>query len=299
MQRKPKRVILPGANYEVRIVGDRHRPLRDFYHALLTLSWPTTITLIVLGFLFANALFAAAYVEVGGITNARPGSFADAFYFSVQTMGTIGYGAMYPSGTAANLLVVAESIVSLTVTALATGLVFAKVSRPTARVVFTRNAVISKMNGVPTLMLRVGNERGNRIVDSQIRATLARTEKTHEGHVFFRSYDLHLARGRALSLSRSWSVMHVIDAHSPLHGETPESVIASEVEIHVMVVGLDDISMQTVHASRTYYAHHIAWGARFVDILSDAEDGAMVIDVSKFHDTEPTQATPDFPYPQA
>jgi inward rectifier potassium channel len=295
--RKPKRWIPPGADYEIRVVGDRSRPLRDFYHALLTLPWPTTIALIALGFLLANALFAAAYVESGGIERAQPGSFADAFYFSVQTMGTIGYGAMYPTTTAANLLVVLESIVSLTLTALATGLVFAKFSRPTARMVFSRNAVISKMDGVPTLMLRLGNERGNRIVDANIRATLSRTEQTAEGHLFYRSYDLTLARGRALSLQRSWSVMHVIDAQSPFYGQSPESVAQSEIEMHVMVVGLDDISMQIVHASKTYYARDVLWGARLRDVLSEADDGAMILDVSKFHDTEPTPRAEDFPYP--
>src|SRR6185436_19874242 len=205
-------LIPPGADYEVRIIGDRPRPLRDFYHGLLTLPWPATIAVIAVSFLLANALFAAAYVESGGIEHARAGSFIDAFYFSVQTMGTIGYGAMYPASTAANLLVVLESIVSLTLTALATGLVFAKFSRPTARVVFTRSAVISKVNGEPTLMFRLGNERGNRIVDAQIRAALTRTEQTAEGHLFYRTYDLVLVRARALSLQRSWSVMHVIDA---------------------------------------------------------------------------------------
>jgi inward rectifier potassium channel len=295
--RKPKRLRPPGADYEIRIVGDRQRPLRDFYHGLLTLPWPTTVAVIALGFLLANALFAAGYVETGGIEHARPGSRAAAFYFSVQTMGTIGYGAMYPTSTAANVLVVFESMVSLTLTALATGLVFAKFSRPTARVVFTRNAVISKHNGVPTLMWRFGNERGNNIVDATIRATLTRTEQTAEGHLFYRTYDLGLVRERALSLSRSWSAMHVIDASSPLYGQSPDSVAQGESEVHVMVVGLDDISMQLVHASKTYYARDVLWGARLSDVLSELEDGTVILDVGKFHDTEPAPRSDDFPYP--
>jgi inward rectifier potassium channel len=173
--------VAPGADDEIRVIGASRTPLSDFYHALLRLRWPATIGAISGAFLAINALFALAYLLTGGIAHARPGSFADAFYFSVQTMGTIGYGAMFPESAAANTLVVAEAIASLTMTALATGLVFAKFSRPTARIVFSKRAVISPMNGAPTLMLRVGNERGNRIVDVAIRASISRTERTAEG----------------------------------------------------------------------------------------------------------------------
>jgi inward rectifier potassium channel len=204
---------------------------------------------------------------------------------------------MYPASTGANVLMVLESIVSLTLTALATGLVFAKFSRPTARVVFTHNAVISKHDGVPVLMVRLGNQRGNRIVDTQIHAALSRTECTAEGHLFYRTYDLPLVRGRALSLARSWSVMHVIDERSPLYAQTPQTALASEIEVQVMVVGLDDASMQLVHASKTYYARDVLWGARFADVLSETEEGHMVLDVRRFDDVEPTLPSPDFPYP--
>jgi len=298
MARKLRIVRPEGADYEVRILGDRVTPLRDFYHALLRMNWPTTLLAIAAGFLLANALFALCYQAAGGIAHARPDSFADAFYFSVQTMGTIGYGAMYPETDAANVLVVAESIVSLTLTALATGLVFAKFSRPSARVLFSQHAVVRLLNGTPTLMVRVGNQRGNRIVDVQFRATLTRTERLSEGESFFRAHDIHFTRPRALSLSRSWSVMHVIDAHSPLHGSTPESLAAQEAELNVMVVGLDDTSMQALHASHTYYSREIVWGVRLADILTELDDGSIILDLNKFHDTEAMTPTATFPYPQ-
>ncbi len=277
----------PGADYEIRIIGGRPTPLRDFYHALLRISWPGTFSVIAGTFLCVNALFACAFVLSGGIAHARPGSFADAFYFSVQTMGTIGYGAMYPTSTATNLLVVLESLVSLTLVALATGLVFAKFSRPSARVVFSRHAVIGPMDGVPTLMIRLGNERGNRIVDVKFRAVLSRTEHTAEGQLFYRTLDLRLARDRALSLSRSWSLMHVVDQGSPLYGQSAQSIADSEVEIQVTMVGLDDVTMQTMHASRVYFARDVLWDMRLADVLSEAEDGAMVLDLRRFHDVEP------------
>jgi inward rectifier potassium channel len=296
--RKPPRIVAPGATYGIRVVGDTRAPLRDFYHALLRLPWWVTVAAISGVFLAANAVFAVAYTVVGGIAHGQAGSFADAFFFSVQTMGTIGYGALYPDSLAANLLVVAESITSLTLTALATGLVFAKFSRSTARLVFTQQAAISPMNGVPTLMFRVGNQRGNQIVDARIRVVMVRSEKTAEGGTFYRLLDLRLQRDHALSLSRSWSALHPIDAGSPLFGETPESIEAKEIELQVSVLGLDDITMQPVHASHRYFTHQILWGHRHADVLSEAPDGDLVLDLRKFQDVERTVPTPDFPYPR-
>jgi inward rectifier potassium channel len=288
-----------GADYEVRVLGDRRAPLRDFYHALLRKPWWVTIAAISGAFLMANALFAVAYMIAGGIAHVDVGPrlFLDDFFFSVQTMGTIGYGAMYPVSPAANILVVAESLTSLTLTALATGLVFAKFSRSTARLIFTREAVISPVDGVPTLMFRISNQRGNRIVDVQIRTVVVRSEKTAEGTMFYRMVDLPLTRERALSLSRSWSVRHTITRDSPLHGRTPQQVAAEETEIGVMVIGLDETTMQPVHASHQYYAGQLLWGARHADILSESPDGNLLLDLNKFHDTEPTRPTDAFPYP--
>jgi len=297
MERKPVTVRDPGADYEIRIVGDRRTPLRDFYHALLELPWWATIATISGAFLAANAVFALAYLLVGGVEHAARGSFRDAFFFSVQTMGTIGYGAMFPGSTAANLVVVVESIVSLLLTAMSTGLVVAKVSRPTARVMFTRHAVISPFDGVPTLMFRLGNERGNQIVDAKIRVVVYRTERTSDGRTYYRPLELQLVRAQALSLSRSWNVLHPINETSPLRGETPASLAAKEIELHVMVIGFDDISMQTVHAAHRYFAKDLLWGARLADVLSETADGHLLLDLRRFHDVEPTAPTPGFPYP--
>ncbi|HEY4395592.1 MAG TPA: ion channel [Polyangia bacterium] len=292
-----KRIRDPGADYEIRIVGDRRQPLRDFYHALLERPWWVTIAAISGTFLIVNALFAVVYLIVGGVAHAAQASFRDAFFFSVQTMGTVGYGAMFPESTGANLVVTAEAITGLTLTALATGLVFAKFSRSTARLIFTENVVISPVNGVPTLQLRLGNERGNSIVDAQIKVLLVRTEITAEGRTFYRMLDLALTRQRALSLSRSWNVVHVIDRESPLHGETPASLAAKEIELQVQVIGLDDATMQMVHGGHRYFARNFLWGQRLSDVLSETPDGHLLLDLRKFHDVEPTDPTADFPYP--
>jgi inward rectifier potassium channel len=298
MRRKPLTLTpAPGANYQIRILGARRMPLRDFYHALLQLPWSATIAAISSAFLLANALFALVYLEIGGVEHAATGSFRDAFFFSVQTMGTIGYGAMSPSSTAANVVVVIESVVSLLLTAMSTGLVFAKFSRPTARFVFTRQAVVGLFDGTPALTFRLGNERGNQIVNAQIGVVMFRTERNAAGAPYYRMLDLKLVRERVPSLSRSWNVVHVLDAASPLHGETPASMVDKEIELHVTVVGTDDIMMQTIYASHRYFAHDVVWGARHADVITETPDGHLLMDLRRFHEIEPTAPAPGFPYP--
>jgi inward rectifier potassium channel len=274
------------SEYQIRVIGAHKAPVRDLYFRLLRLSWPKTLIVIVSGYLVLNALFACGFFFVGGVDHMREGSFLDAFFFSVQTMGTIGYGAMSPTSNTANAVVVGESVVSLLFTAAATGLVFAKFSRPSARIVFTENAVIGPMNGVPVLSFRLGNQRTNLIVEASVRIVMVRTEQTHEGRTLYRTLDLPLTRERMLSLSRSWTVMHLIDEKSPLHGETDQSLREKDVELMVSVSGTDDIWMQTVHARHRYMASEIRWASRHADILT--EDGNdMVLDLRKFHDVEP------------
>jgi inward rectifier potassium channel len=281
---------------EITVIGAPRTRLRDAYHQFLRVGWTAAIAAIVGSYLALNAVFALAYRAIGGVAGARAGSFFDAFCFSVQTMGTIGYGAMYPASAAANAVMIAESVTSLVVTALATGLIFAKFSRSAARVVFSKNAVIGPMNGVPTLSLRVGNERGNLILEATIRITLTRTEKTSEGVVFYKLYDLRLVRERSPQMRRSWNVMHRIDADSALFGETPESIIRDEIEIIATLVGTDDTSLQPVYARKQYEGADILWGARHADILSEDKDGTIVLDVRRFHDVVPTQPVDGFPY---
>jgi inward rectifier potassium channel len=281
---------------EIVVVGAPPTRLRDLYYIFLRIRWSLAIAGIVVAYLALNALFALAFLVTGGVAGARPGSFFDMLCFSVQTMGTIGYGSLYPVTIAANVVMIVESVTSLIVTAVATGLVFAKFSRSTARVAFSRHAVISPTNGVPTLMLRVGNERGNFILEATIRVSMVRTERTAEGVLFYRMYDLRLARERSPMMTRSWTVLHFIDDDSPLKGATPESLAKEEVELVVTLNGTDDTSMQTVHARKRYVDHDILWGARHADILSELDDGRLVLDVRRFHDVVPTEPVEGFPY---
>ena len=292
---KPRTITETG----VSVIGAPRTTLRDFYYLFLKVRWSAAIAVIVIAYLALNAVFAFAYLFTGGVTNARPGSFYDAFCFSVETMGTVGYGWMYPTTAAANAIMIVQSVTSLIVTAVATGLVFAKFSRSSARVVFSQHAVIGPMDGVPTLMLRVGNERGNQILEATIRVALVRTEVTKEKTKFYRMYDLRLSRERSPAMSRSWTVLHPIDRDSPLFGATPESVTRDEIEIIANLVGTDDTSLQPVHARKRYQEHEIVWGARHEDILTETEDGTLVLDIRRFHDIRPTEPVEGFPYPTA
>ncbi len=287
----------PPALPDVVVVGAPRATLRDVYHLFLRVRWSGALAILVASYFALNAIFACGYLASGGIANARPGSFFDALCFSVQTMGTIGYGAMYPTSRGANLVVMAESVTSLIVTAVATGLIFAKFSRSAARIVFSKHVAIGPMDGMPTLMLRLGNERGNQILEATIRVAIVRTERLKEGTTFYRMYDLKLARERSPALSRSWTVLHSIADGSPLLGATPRSLVDEDVELLVTVVGIDDTSLQPVHARKRYVATDLIWGARHADILTENTAGGLVVDLTKFHEIVHTEPIDGFPYP--
>jgi len=262
--------------------------LSDLYHRLLTASWPMLLLGIVVAFAGVNAIFALIYMLDNGVENARPGSLSDAFFFSVQTMATIGSGRMVPRSIVANALVSVEALTGLIGLALMTALVFAKFSRPTAKVRFTRFAVISRLDGEPSLTFRMANVRGNRIVDASAHVVFARQEKTAEGQEMRRFHDLKLQRYRNVIFSYSWTAIHPISEDSPLFGETAESMEKALGEIIVSVTGLDETFAQTVHARHSYKPRDIVWGARLADILERSAAG-LVIDYSRFDDIDRTE----------
>lgn len=272
-------------------LADPHVPWRDLYHNLLNISWPKFIGLMGLLYLVINATFALAY-RLGGegaIANARPGSFSDTFFFSVQTMASIGYGAMYPQSTYANSLVALESFVGLLFIAMLTGMSFARFSAPTARILFSYYAVIASHNGIPTLMFRTANKRHNRILKAQMWVTLVRDEMTKEGELFRRFYNLTLARAHTPLFGLSWTAMHPIEPTSPLYGETHESLTRSNAEIIVILTGIDETLSQTIHARHSFVPDEILWNYRFRDILGRTADGRRAIDFYNFDQVDPIQ----------
>ena len=262
----------------------------NLYHFLLTISWWRFLALISVAYVAINTLFALLYLAGGnGIENARPGNFGDAFFFSVQTMASIGYGAMYPKTSYANTLVVIEALVGLLIMAVATGLIFARFSLPVAKVMFSHVAVIAPYDGVPTLMFRAANQRGNYILEAQIKVSLVRNEITNEGNFMRRFYDLELVRSQSPLFSLTWTVMHPIDENSPLYNKTPESLTEEGGELIVTLTGIDETISQTVHSRYSYISSEILWNMRFVDILSITQDSKRVVNMSKFHDVLPVE----------
>ncbi len=260
----------------------------DLYHRALTLRWWQFLGVGCAIYLGINLIFAGLYLaQPGAVTGAQPGSFLDAFFFSVQTIATIGYGQMSPGTVYANVLVTVETMAGLVFLALSTGVVFARISRPTARVVFARVVAVAPQDGVPTLSFRIGNERRSQILEADVTVTLLRYERTQEGVQFRRFYDLRLARSHTPVFALTFTVMHLIGPDSPLHGATAASLQAEDAELLISVTGLEETTSQTVHARYSYLADEILFGRRFADIFTTDPDGTRVIDYTRFHETGP------------
>lgn len=260
---------------------------QDFYIFFMSGPWSRLIVSLVFMYLATNAAFAGLYLlEPGSIGGAHSKSFSDAFFFSVQTFSTIGYGVMTPATRYGNLVVTAEAAVGLLGAALATGLMFAKASRARSSALFSRVAVVTPHDGVPTLIFRVGNARGNDVVDATISVTALRDEISVEGTHLRRQRDLKLVRSRSPFFIMTWVVMHPIDDESPLRDvdwQNPTDLLA----IVATLVGHDGTYGQTTYARQLYVPSSVRVGHRFVDVISQLPDGRLMIDYTKFHDTVP------------
>jgi inward rectifier potassium channel len=287
----PQRLVSQKGGFNVVRLGASQSRWGDSYHLFLTMSWPRLLGLLSVMYITLNALFALAYLSdpalEGGIANAHPKVFWDAFFFSVQTMASIGYGAMYPRTIYTNAIVTVESLLGLLWLTMAMGLMFARFSRPTARVLFSQVAVIAPQDGLPTLMFRAANQRGNQILEAQLRLTLVRNVMTEEGEFMRRFYDMRLSRSQSPIFALTWTAMHPIDEHSPLYGITAEELAEVEAEVIVTLIGLDDSFSQTIHARHSYIPAEIIWNMRFADIITRTPDGRRAVDYTHFHQVVP------------
>jgi inward rectifier potassium channel len=258
---------------------------RDLYFFFIEGSWTRMLVTLGICYLIINFLFAGLYLlEPASIGATDRAEFLDAFAFSVQTMSTIGYGAISPKTPYGDLIVTIEAAVGLLGVALATGLMFAKASRPRSSVLFSHNVVISEMDGLPTLMFRCGNARGNEVVEATITVSVLRDEVSAEGHHIRRIVDLPLVRNRSPVFTLSWTVMHRIDDASPL-----ADVDWTKPEEHIVLfvatmLGHDATYGTTTHARHMYYPETVKPRHRFVDVISQLDDGRMMVDYTKFHD---------------
>ena len=258
----------------------------DLYHSWLGAPWWKVLVGVVFLYAGVNALFASGYYLTGGIENAD-GSFADAFFFSVQTLATIGYGKLVPSSLAAHLLVTFESLCGLLGAAMAAGLMFAKFARPSALVLWSRVAVVGTMDGVPALMFRVANARGNQVVEASLKLGLLRSDTTVEGQQIRRILDLDLVRSTSPVFTLSWLAVHKITPASPLHGMTRESLQKGNTQLYCSLMGLDATFGQTIHARHSWTVDDLVWNAQFIDIIGPLPDGRMGVNYTLFHETKP------------
>jgi inward rectifier potassium channel len=266
------------------------------YHALLTMSWRRFFGLTAFFYFGANLIFAAAYLLCGPGALLVPESarieshFLQAFFFSVHTLATIGYGTISPVGLAANVIVSVESFIGLFGLALCASLLFARFSRPTAKILFSDRAVIAPYRGMTAFEFRIANARRNQIIELEAKVLFARFEEV-DGRPLRRFYPLKLERDRVVFFPLSWTIVHPIDETSPFYGMSAEDLRKTMGEFLVLLTGFDETFSQTVHARSSYLAEEVVWNARFADIFNrPADDGLLTIDVRKLHIIEPINA---------
>ncbi len=295
--RRPQLVQIKNRDgkFEIPGMGAWYSYWRDPFHLFLTIPWLGFVGIIVLAYFLINCFFASAYLLGGNcLTGARPGNFADYFFFSVQTLASIGYGVIHPNTFYANFVVTLESIVSLLLIAMVTGLAYARFSHPKARVLFSHQVVIAPYNGIPTLMFRIANERRNTIIEAQLQVYLLIDEVTLEGQRMRLVKELKMVRNRTPALSLTWTAMHQIDDQSLLWGYDESSLQTVNAQIQVSIVGIDDAVAYTISARHTYATHEILFDRRFVDIVVPQPNGDRFIDYRHFHSTEPVELAPVF-----
>jgi inward rectifier potassium channel len=261
---------------------------RDAYQWLLSLSWPQFAALIAGVYIVINLIFAAIYA-LGSecIAGMTPGSYPEAFFFSVQTLATVGYGHWYPQTLYGHIVTTIEIINGMFGLAVMTGLIFVRFSRPAARILFSKSIVIGTLNGRPTLMLRVGNLRAQSMVEAEFRILFTRDEPILEGDTFRHFYNLKLHFDRLISFPAALTLRHTIDEQSPLYGETPESLQASRALFTASVVGIDPVIPAAVQTQQDYNWRDVRFGERFVEIYSESGDRKLTVDFGRLHDTEP------------
>lgn len=261
----------------------------DVYHAVLTAPWWLFLLEVTFAFVILNLIFALLDFSGGGsgVAHARPGNLWDMYVFSVQILGGVEFTDMMPKSTYVDVIVVAEALAGLLFLGVVAAVMFARLSRPTARVVFSRVAIIAPFDGVPTLMFRAANQRGNQVVDASATVSAAMQMTTREGIGMFRFQELPLVRPRSPLFALSWTIMHQITEGSPLHGLNLSDMLERELEIVILLSGRDETLADTIYARYAYTPDQIVWGHRFVDVFGEEPDGRFSLDLHRFHDTVP------------
>ena len=265
----------------------------SLYHSLLTMRWWKFLAVVTLSYLLTNIIFATGYMMCGtdaleNSVNANLGNgFLRAFFFSVETFATIGYGNIAPVGLAPNILMTLESLFGLLGFALATGLLFARFSRPTAQIIFSKTAIMAPYRNVTAFEFRITNARRSQIIELEAKVLFARFEDEN-GRNVRRFYPLALERERVTFFPLSWTIVHPIDEASPIYGLTREDMLGSNAEFLILLTGIDETFSQTVHTRSSYRADEVVWNAKFRDVFNRRADAeTLTIDVRRLHLIDP------------
>jgi inward rectifier potassium channel len=286
----PRRGVNKDGSFNVRRVGaPAFRPY-ELYHQLIAMSLPRFIGVLLGGYLAANLLFGSLYTLIGlehfAKASGAPLGFLDAFFFSAQTLTTVGYGHIYPIGTLASVLAAMESLVGLLAFAVATGLLYGRFSRPHARVLFSRHAVVAPFRGGRAFMFRIVNERSNQLIEVEANVTLSFLDPETGNRQFSA---LKLERTRINLFPSNWTLVHPMDAESPLAGLGEAELRAADAEFIVLIKAFDDTFAQTVYARSSYKAEEVAWGRRFVPMVDATKGTVAVVDLGLLDATEPAE----------
>jgi inward rectifier potassium channel len=285
-QRTPKARVVRFGGRQIIAEGLDLSFWADISHRCMTASWPSFIGGAALTFVVFNAVFALLYwIGDQPISNVPAGAYIDYLYFSIETLSTAGYGDMHPQTHYGHFVAAVELFTGIFSMSLMTGLIFARFSRPDARLLFADHPVISSHEGKPTLMVRFANERHNIIGNATAKLWLFKNVVSIEGQQMRRFYELPLLRNEHPALALSWTLFHILDEESPLYGLNADDLAASKVSLVVVVSGYDVVAAQTVHARKPYEHSDIRFGHRYAEILDTSQDGQLRIDYGKFHET--------------
>jgi len=281
-----RRLVL--SNRTVVTHGLERRIWLDLYHYFMTVSWPN-LFLTFAGYFFSfNVAFALLYYLVPGcIANRNPDGFWGDFFFSVETLATVGYGDMHPQTLFGHVVAGVEIFVGMMSIALMTGAMFARFSRPQARFLFADVAVVRPMDGKTTLMLRAANARQNIVMEASAQLRLVRDAVTAEGYRIRRIHDLTLIRSQHPVFLLGWNVMHVIDETSPLNGENSATLARDNAIFLLSLSGTDETTGQVLMARHEYTSADLRWNHSFRDTLRTGDDGLAHFDYTHFHVTDP------------
>jgi inward rectifier potassium channel len=275
-------------SYEFKKKGVSRFDLRDPYHLAVALTWPQFLAALLALYLSVNVVFAILFWLVpGSVANARPDSFSDAFFFSIETLATVGYGKMYPATLHGHMVASIEIVCGLAFTAVLTGLTFVRFSRPRAKLIFAANPVVAMHNGKPTLMVRIGNGRAAVLADARAQLNVLLTETTTEGKVFHRAQELQLERAHIPIFPLFWTLMHVLDERSPLNGYDAARAVKANAQVFVAIEARDPTLATTVHDIRNYPAEDVRFGMRYTEAVTTARDGTPVLDLTAIGALEP------------